>query len=56
MSLTTSKRCIVFRVYGGARDNPTSRCFAFETDADKVQFVDYFTGRFPNFAEFSRIT
>ena len=52
MSLTTSKRCIIFRVFGGARNDPKSRCFAFETDADKVQFVDYFTGRLANFAEF----
>ena len=52
MALTTSKRCIVFRVFGGARNDPKSRCFAFETDAEKVQFVDYFTGRLANFAEF----
>ena len=52
MALTTSKRCIVFRVFGGARNDQKSRCFAFETDAEKVQFVDYFTGRLANFAEF----
>ena len=52
MSFTTSKRCIVFRLLGGARDDPKSRSFAFETDADKVQFVDYFTSRLAIFAEY----
>lgn len=52
MALTTSKRCIVFRVYGGSRDDPQSRSFAFETDGDRVAFVDFFTSRFPNFREY----
>lgn len=48
----TSKRCIIFRVLGGARNDPKSRSFAFETDADRVGFVDYFTGRLANFIEY----
>ena len=53
MTLTTSKRCIVFhRVDGGAPNDPQSRSFAFETDGDKVAFVDYFTSRLAIFTEY----
>ena len=45
----TSKRCIVF--YDSATEEP-SRSFAFATDSDKVQFVNYMMDHIEDFKRF----
>ena len=51
MSRTTSKRCLTLRVSDDDYNYVKCDSFAFETDADKVEFVDYFIENIQEFAK-----